>query len=153
MKKILLTGCCLLLPLSAYAAGFMDKCMQSWIGYPIDAVIKKWGYPTKEMQIAGRTVYKWEKTRTVTSSTYERTQEEKDKKGRTYYNTYISGGDTEVMYCIRNIEIDSNNKVVNAQWEGNDCPIFYMTGSSWVNPENDEWERRKQEKRAQRAGY
>ena len=154
MKKILLTAVCLLIPVSPFAYdSFMDKCMNSWVGYPLNSVIKKWGYPDSDKNIAGHKLYIWERSRTVQNSSYETTKERKDSKGRTYYETYTSGGSTEVEYCRRIIEVDENDNVTSGQWKGNDCPIMYFTGQDWVNPENDEWARKKQEKQAQKRGY
>lgn len=154
MKKILLTALCLLIPAGAFSFElFMDKCMRSWVGYPLNSVIKKWGYPDKDRNIAGHKLYIWEKSRMVQNSSYETTKERKDYKGRTYYETYSSGGSMEEEYCRRTIEVDENDKIIDAQWKGNDCPMMYFTGKDWVNPENDEWERKKQEKQAQKRSY
>ena len=136
-----------MIPLCAYAReSFMDKCIQSWVGYPLDSVIKKWGYPDQEKHIAGKTLYIWE--------TYDYDNEihtggttviSKDKKGRR--TIYTSGGETIIEYCKKTIETDKNNIIINGQWDGNACPNFYMTGKKLVNPENDEWAKKKAEKK------
>ncbi len=141
MKKFIIISL-LLLPLSAYGwESFMDKCMASWIGYPFDSLVKKWGYPDYERNIAGKTLYVWETLDYdvdtdrgggwVISKT--------DKKGRE--TTFTTGGAPVVEFCRKTIELDDNKIIRNAQWEGNDCPKFYFVGKKYVNPQNNEWAR------------
>ena len=134
----------LALPVAAYGwESFMDKCIQSWIGYPLDSVIKKWGYPNYERSIAGKKLYVWE------TFDYDVDTDKgggwviskTDKKGRE--TTFTTGGVPVVEYCRKTLETDDNNNIVNGHWEGNDCPKFYMIGKKYVNPANDEWARRR----------
>ena len=146
MKKFVLI-CLLIVPLSACAWDlFMDKCIASWIGYPLDSVIKSWGYPDEEKNIAGKKLYIWEErdydintdrgSRFSISST--------DKKGRE--TVFSSGGEPEVEYCRKILEADDNNVIVNGQWKGNACPLFYTLGKKYVNPANDDWAKKKYSK-------
>lgn len=139
MKKIIIISL-LLVPLGAYAwESFMDKCIASWIGYPLDSVIKKWGYPNYEKNIAGKLLYVWEtydydvdiipNTGFTISST--------DEKGRE--TSFTSGGIPKIEFCRKTLETDDNHKIINGHWEGNDCPKFYFAGKKYVNPENNEW--------------
>ena len=56
------------------------------------------------------------------------------------------GGFYKNSYCNKILEVDSDNRVVSWQWEGNKCPGTYLTGKAWVNPKNDAWARKKEEK-------
>lgn len=137
MKKIILISL-LLVPLNAYAfESFMDKCIKSWVGYPLDSVINKWGYPNYDRTIAGKKLYVWE--------TYDEdidyrggfTIAATDKKGNE--TSFTSGGVPKLEYCIKTLEVDKNNIIINGHWEGNDCPKFYLIGKKFVNPQNNEW--------------
>lgn len=143
MKKLIVL-CFLLIPLSAFAwESFMDKCIQSWVGYSLDSVIKKWGYPNYERSIAGKKLYVWE-TIDYDSDVIEGTGitiSATDKKGRE--TSFTAGGQLKMEFCRKTLEIDDNNKVVNGQWEGNDCPKFYLIGKKYINPANNEWENKK----------
>ena len=143
MKKFIVI-LLLMLPIAAYGwESFMDKCMESWIGYPLDSLIKKWGYPDYERNIAGKKLYVWE------TFDYDVDTDKgggwviskTDKKGRE--TTFTTGGVPVVEYCRKTIETDNNNNIVNGHWEGNDCPKFYMIGKKYVNPANDEWAKKK----------
>ncbi len=147
MKKLIIL-CILMIPLSAVAwESFMDKCIASWIGYPLDSVIKKWGYPEYEKNIAGKKLYVWE-TYDYDTEVVEGTGmtiSTKDSKGRE--TSFTSGGQLKVEFCRKILEVDKNNTVVGGQWEGNDCPKFYVLGKKYVNPENNEWENKKSYKK------
>ena len=137
MKKLIIISL-LLVSLSAYAwNSFMDKCIESWVGYPLDSVMKKWGYPDQEKTIAGKKLYIWETYETTFNQRGGTTIVTKDKKGRE--TVFSSGGEPEIEYCKKILEVDEKNIVVNGQWSGNDCPMFYMVGKKLVNPNNDKW--------------
>ena len=142
MKKLILISL-LLIPLSAFAwESFMDKCIKSWIGYPLNSVINKWGYPDQEKNIAGRQLYIWETYDYDSDNTtggFSITST--DKKGRE--TTFSSGGVPQVEYCKKTLETDQNGIIINGQWTGNACPNFYVVGKKLVNPENNEWAKRK----------
>ena len=124
----------------------MDKCIKSWIGYSLDSVIKKWGYPEYEKNIAGKKLYVWETydydTEVVEGTGLTITTT--DKKGRE--TSFSSGGQLKVEFCKKILEADNNNMIVGGHWEGNDCPKFYVVGKNFVNPENDEWAKKKYNK-------
>ena len=141
MKKFILV-CFLLIPLSACAwESFMDKCIKSWIGYPLDSVMERWGYPDSEKNIAGKKLYIWETYDTDVDYIGGTSITTTDNKGRE--TTFSMGGVPQTEYCIKTLETDNNNIVVNGQWKGNDCPKFYMLGKKYVNPANDQWAKNK----------
>ncbi len=137
-----------MMPLSAIAwESFMDRCIGSWIGYPLDSVIKKWGYPEYEKNIAGKKLYVWE-TYDYDTDVVEGTGmtiTSTDSKGRE--TSFTSGGQLKVEFCRKILEVDKNNTIVGGQWEGNDCPKFYVLGKKYVNPENNVWENKKSYKK------
>ena len=143
MKKFILISV-LLIPLSAFAwTTFMDKCIQSWVGYPLDSVIKKWGYPEYEKNIAGKKLYVWE-TYDYDTEVIEGTGmtiSSKDSRGNE--TSFTTGGQLKVEFCRKILEVDSNNLIVGGHYEGNDCPKFYVLGKKFVNPDNDEWAKKK----------
>ena len=143
MKKLIIISL-LLIPLGAFAfETFMDKCIQSWIGYPLDSVIKKWGYPTEEKSIAGKKLLVWE-TYDYDTDVIEGTGmtiSTKDSKGNE--TSFTSGGQLKVEFCRKILEIDNNNIIVGGSYEGNDCPKFYLVGKKFVNPANNEWANKK----------
>ena len=129
MKKILLAIFIIgITNTPIYAEEFMARALNSWVGYNIDDVIAVWGYPKSEKQIAGRNLIYW------TNSQYH-------VSGNQYY---VSG---EESFCNKILEIDKKNKVISWQYEGNSCPNFYFTGKNLVNPNNDEWQIKKQIKK------
>ena len=138
MKKIIIF-LLLLMPLSAFAwESFMDKCIASWIGYPLDSLIKKWGYPDQEKNIAGKKIFTWETYDYDTDNTVGGFSiVSTDSKGRE--TSFTSGGQAKLEYCIKTIEIDDNGTIIDGHWKGNDCPKFYLIGKKLVNPEYNEW--------------
>ena len=102
MKKLIIF-CLLMVPMSAFAwESFMDKCISSWIGYPLDSVIKKWGYPEHEKTIAGKKLYVWETydydTEVIPGTGMTITST--DSKGRE--TSFTSGGQLKVEFCRTN---------------------------------------------------
>jgi len=113
----------------------MSVVMDSWKGCHIDKVIDRWGYPTDEKTFAGHKLYIWKTERVVTSSEYTTTKPHTDKKGRTYYTTETSGGNTEVYTSERILEVDDNNIVIRGKWSGNDLPFTFVgVAKQWLNP-------------------
>ena len=155
MKKFALLFLCLSLPISVFAFGdFMDKALGSWVGYPIEAVIKSWGYPDSQQTIAGKNIYIWEEKSTYQDSTYQTSKVKTDSKGRTYVDTYSSGGSTHELLCRKILEVNSDNLVSGYQYKGNACPAaYYFVGRKLVNPDNDEWQQKKLEKQMKKRGY
>ena len=155
MKKIVLLFVCLI-SVSAVFAGepYMDKALSSWVGYPIEAIIKAWGYPDSQQTIAGKNIYIWENRTTSQEDTYQRSYVKTDKKGRTYVDSYTSGGGTYDYYCRKIIEVDSKDIISGYQYKGNSCPNAYLLAAKkLVNPENNQWEKRKLEKQIQKGRY
>ncbi len=141
MKKIMIIVL-LSVPLSAYSFEFfMDKCIKSWIGYPLDSVIESWGYPKQEKDIAGRKLYVWETYDTSMDYRGGTSIIKTDKKGNE--TIFTMGGQPEIEYCIKTLEVDKDNNIIKGQWEGNACPNFYIVGKKLVNPLNDEWAKKK----------
>lgn len=149
MKKIILLVGCLTVALSVSAGEpYMDKALSSWVGYPIEAIIKHWGYPDNQQTIAGKNIYIWEDRTTSQEDTYQRSYVKTDKKGRTYVDSYTSGGGTYDYYCRKIIEVDSNNKISGYSYKGNSCPnAYFLAAKKLVNPDNNQWEKRKLEKK------
>jgi len=130
---------------------FMDKALSSWIGYPLKSIINAWGYPDSQQTIAGQNIYIWEERSTMRESTYERSYVKTDKKGRTYVDSYTSGGGTTDFYCRKIIEVDAKDNITGYKYKGNACPAaYYFVGKKLVNPDNDEWKQRKLEKQMQK---
>ena len=139
MKKVIsLLLMLLLVKVGALAFGIestMNTIIDSWKGYSIDSVIERWGYPTEEKTIAGHKLYVWKTERIVTTDEYSTTKAHTDKKGRTYYTTTTSGGDTEIYRSERILEVDDNNIVIRGQYNGNDLPFTFVgIGKQWLNP-------------------
>ena len=145
MKKYILVFIFVLISFNtAQAEPFMDKALGSWVGYPLDTVIKYWGYPDNQQTIAGKNIYIWEEKSEYHSDSYERSTVKTDKKGRTYVDTHTSGGSTYEMLCRKILEVNSDNIVSGYSYKGNICPnAYFLKAKKLVNPENNEWENRK----------
>ena len=161
MKKLLSLFVVILiaLPASAGVKSFMEKCLNSWVGYSLDDVMKSWGYPTGEREIAGKHLYYWNLSKTgyvpQTSNTTGSSNAYANSYGNSVYGngTYNSttttyGGYSVTYYCNRTLETGADNKIIRWEWEGNNCPSTYLGGKKWVNPQNDEWAREKAIKEA-----
>jgi len=134
MKKLILI-CLLLVSTSAYAwETYMDKCIKSWIGYPLDMLMKQWGYPDDEMNVAGKKLYVWvDYIYDTDVNTGGVSISKIDKKGRE--TVFSLGGEPAVNYCKKTIEADENNIIINGSWKGNDCPLLYG-GKKLMNSQN-----------------
>lgn len=142
MKKIVCLLCLVFLALPVFAGvtEFMERALNSWVGYNINDMINYWGFPTEEKTIANRHIYIWNRTRTqyipqrtnstVTPNVYN-----------TQVSSYTTGGYYVTYTCNKTIEVDANNTITSWSWEGNACPGGYRNGKKLVNPANDEWER------------
>ncbi len=108
---------------SVYADTVMSRVMNSWKGESIDVVIKHWGYPNEEKNIAGHKLLYW----------YQ-------NQNPQYVQTSAYTGSITQSYCTRILEVNEHNIVSSWQYEGNSCPNFYFTSQSWVNPNNDPWQ-------------
>lgn len=146
MKKLL----CLLslFTISAtmvFAESFNEKMLNSWVGYSINDVIDRWGFPTKEKTIADRHVYIWTKSRKVyvPRNSYGTTYKYGNVSSR---NSSSSGGYYETYSCTRSFEVDKDNMIINGFYEGNDCFSTYLLGKKLVNPQNDLWQKKQEQK-------
>ena len=119
MKKILKKVLCTflffqLLSVTGVYAGvqeFMEKALNSWVGYNINDMINSWGFPTDEKTIANRHIYIWNKAwsqyipqrtnSTVTPGFYNAT-----------VNSYTTGGYNINWYCNKTIEIDADSETL-----------------------------------------
>ena len=138
MKKFfILLFIFLFVPVNAQAVGVkktMASIMDSWVGESINAVIKCWGYPTNEKNIAGKKLYYWDWSYNVTQPVHTNAQ------AYTYGNTtninaYTYGGGTYNVSCNRILEVDDSDKVINWQWSGNNCPYTKVhIYKQWMNP-------------------
>ena len=142
MKKVIsILLVIILVKIGAFAFGVestMNTIINSWLGCSIDSVIDRWGYPDEEKTIAGHKIFIWKTERVVTTSEYTTTKPHTDKKGRTYYTTSTSGGDTEVYTTERILEVDDKNIVIKGKYSGNDLPFTFMgKGKEWLNPMYD----------------
>ena len=115
---VLLSGC-------SGGSGTMDGIMASWQGANLDQVIDRWGYPDEERNIAGRTLYVWD--RDVSLSLPATTTGTITTLGNTsYLNTTSSGGGISNWSCRRILEVNQQKIIVGSQWSGNNCPFAEM---------------------------
>ena len=123
-----LTGC------ASGGFGAMDRIMSSWVGASADEVMGQWGYPHEERSIAGRKLLVWHRNVQLTMpATATTTGTANRVGGTTFYSgtTTVSGGGVSNWSCVRILEVDSSNKVVSGQWEGNNCP--FMEAGAYSN--------------------
>ena len=132
-KTICILSVILLSILPCMAETFMSKAAKTWIGASLDEAIDKLGYPTKQENIAGKQLYYWIYRESV------RTE---------FYDDEIT---TTPQECIMIMETDKGNNIINGQASGNICPMFYMVGKKYVNPNNDPWLQEKLQKQEQKA--
>ena len=114
---------------SVYADSAMSRVMDSWQGENVDTVLKYWGYPNDEKNIAGHKLLYW----------YQ-------NQNPQYIQTSAYTGTVTQNYCTRILEINEHNIVNSWQYEGNSCPNFYFTSQDWVNPNNDPWQKEKMQR-------
>ena len=135
MKKVFLICVCLLSVSALAWESFMDKCIQSWVGYPLESVIEKWGYPNRKKEMADKKVLVWEKF----DNNYEENMNNFYVDKMWNENAFPSANVLKIDYCRKILEVNTENIVINGRWEGNDCPKFYKFGKEYVNPKNDKW--------------
>ena len=136
MKKfVCMLGIMSISALSCMAAenAFMNKAAKSWVNASLDEAINKLGYPTKQENIAGKQLYYWIYRESV------RTE---------FFDDEVT---TAPQECVLIMETDSESKIVNGQASGTICPMFYMVGKKYVNPNNDPWLQEKIQKHEQKA--
>ena len=105
----------------------MDSAMESWMGSHLDEVILQWGYPDAEVTIADRHLYYWDRrvsylfpgTTTGTASVIGDT---------VYYQSVTNPPATVYGQCRKIFEVDQNNRIINWQYDGNDCCVMTISG-------------------------
>ena len=123
MKKIILI--CFLITSSVNAwETYTDTSIKSWIGYPLDSIIKQWGYPDEEKTIAGKKLYIWldydySSARNTGGLQISSTSKNGSKTSLSF------GGDIAVDYCKKTMEVNENNIIINGYRKGNSCPLLY----------------------------
>ena len=125
--KLVATICVALCGCASGGYGLMDGIMSSWAGASTDDVIKQWGYPHDERVIAGKRLLVWNREVQLTLPATASTTGSVNRVGNTSYytgTTTVSGGGASNWSCTRILEIDSNNRVIGWQWEGNNCPFM-----------------------------
>jgi hypothetical protein len=114
--------------------GVMDRIMVSWMGASADEVMRQWGYPHEERNVAGKKLLVWHRNVQLAMPVTATTTGTANRVGpSTYYSgtTTVSGGGVSNWSCVRILEVNSENRVVNWQWEGNNCP--FMEAGPYAN--------------------
>jgi len=117
---IFLTGC--------YTFEDIDKGLSNLYGQHIDSLIAKIGYPNKQNEVAGRKLYVWDSSQTVSYSmpvtNYNSGSVNAYGTYGSAYGTY-SGTSTSWVpqvanyFCTITVEVDSSETIVAAQYGGN----------------------------------
>lgn len=107
--------------------GIMDGIMSSWIGASVDDVMRQWGYPHEERNIADKKLLVWHRNVQLVIPAVATTTGTANRIGATTFysgTTTVSGGGVSNWSCVRVLEVNSANRVVSWQWEGNNCPFM-----------------------------
>ena len=120
LSFIFLTGC------STFED--IDKGLSNLYGQHIDSLIAKIGYPNKQNEVAGRKLYVWDSSQTVSYSmpvtNYNSGSVNAYGTYGSAYGTY-SGTSTSWVpqvanyFCTITVEVDSSETIVAAQYGGN----------------------------------
>ena len=137
-------------PCYAGTKSFMETALNSWLGYNVNDIINYWGYPTAEKSVAGRKLYVWQTSNSIYIPQNSHSNVSSYGYGYANVNTQTYGGYSINTYCNKTIEVDKNNKIINWEWEGNDCPGTYIRGKKLVNPQNDIWQIKKAAKQREK---
>lgn len=81
----------------------------------------------KSANIAGKKLLVWHRNVQLTMpATATSTGTANRIGGTTYYSgaTTVSSGGVSNWSCVRILEVNSENRVVSWQWEGNNCPFM-----------------------------
>jgi len=101
--------------------------LDQWHGQDISAFTKVWGYPDRQTKAPnGNTVYvyRYRNTTTFPQTTvpgYTRVENSDGNTTVTTVPTYHSGGGTYHYNCTTWVEVNSQQKIVQASFRGNDC--------------------------------
>ena len=104
-----------------------DEVVQARIGQNLSTVISSWGFPTDQKEVAGRDLVYW----TQTELSYDDVPQisiEAPIGSSGSISAQIPLAEPTEMTCSRVLEIDSNQVVINAALEGNDCPYYAPSG-------------------------
>ena len=106
----------------------IDKGLSNLYGQHIDSLIAKIGYPNKQNEVAGRKLYVWDSSQTVSYSmpvtNYNSGSVNAYGTYGSAYGTY-SGTSTSWVpqvanyFCTITVEVDSSETIVAAQYGGN----------------------------------
>ena len=92
--------------------------MDTWIGAPVDAVVKKIGYPDSQfLAPSGNMVYVYSYSHSKTSPVTARTYRYDYIPDTTLY----SGGETDTYWCKMYFEIGQDKKILRWSAKGNWC--------------------------------
>lgn len=130
MKKIIIFLIIFLSSSAVFANNSMGRVIQSWIGENIDTVISYWGYPSKEKTIAGHHLYIWQGNRIT-------------QYNSTTYSSYTT-------FCDRMLEVNDKSIVIAGGHKGSNCPIYIGKKHHWVNPNNNYWKTKEEQKAMQK---
>ena len=122
MKKFFITLCLLtflIMPSYADVSTTMNRLMDSWLGETIDKVIGVWGSPASVKETDNGKIYYW------TSG------------NKPFAIDNYSGKMTGAMIsCNKIFKTDKDNKIVDWQWDGNNCPRKISDVKKLINPLN-----------------
>jgi hypothetical protein len=124
LRSVVLVGLCL--GSIGCTTSKMNSIMSSWEGAHINEVIRQWGYPAAERQIAGRTVHVWERNVAIQMPATTTMTGNVSPSGYYSATAVTTGGGTLHGSCRRSLEVDASGYVVSWQWEGNNCPFAEM---------------------------
>ena len=112
---------------------FMTSAVESWIGTPIEDVVRYWGYPGDTRQFEGRTLYQWRR-----DAAYQMPQTTSVQVWGNSAVATTTGGGVLTGECTRSLEV-LDGVVVVANWQGNDCPNAAVGRfKNWVKPQSVE---------------
>lgn len=125
MRKILgLLSLLFLLPSCFNTFGTLESGLDKHQGLSIQTLIQSIGYPTAQQNIAGRKLYIWNSSQTVSYSMPTTSNSSGTVYSGTSSGTYNSSSTiwvpTTANYnCRITIEVDESDKIINNYWEGN----------------------------------
>jgi hypothetical protein len=106
----------------------IDKGLSNLYGQNINSLIAKIGYPNKQNEVAGRKLYIWDSSQTVSyfmpTTSYSSGSVNSYGTYGSAYGTY-SGTTTSYVpqvatyFCTITVEVDSSETIVAAQYGGN----------------------------------
>lgn len=101
----------------------MNGIMSSWEGASVDDVVRQWGYPDEQRDFNGRKLYVWHHNQSAILPSTTNLTGLVSSSGQVNATATTWGGGVFHGYCTRTLEVDGDGKVVNWEWEGNNCPF------------------------------